>query len=97
MSSKSFIAFQGLPSNISSGRQDNILKMTNGGLRRSTDGSPRLTHVLLRLIEVTLRSCQMTSHWLQKATEDLLKPTGVISELASGVADAEKNLPTTFS
>ena len=35
---------QGLPTNISSGRQENILKMTNGGLRRPTDGCSRSTH-----------------------------------------------------
>ena len=78
--------------------------MTNGGLRRPTDGSPRSTYGLLRQMEAEksdvrsdLRTCQMTSHRLQKAAEDIPKPAGVISELAPGVADTKKILPTSFS
>ena len=63
----------------SSGRKELFLKLTPGGLRRPTDGSPRSTYDVLRLTEATIRPCQMTSHRLLKAAEGLVKPTGVIS------------------
>ena len=54
MSNKSFIAFQEFPTDISSCRKEHILELTNGRLRRPTDGFPKLTYNLLGLTEATL-------------------------------------------
>ena len=78
---------------MSSGRKG--LKLTESRHKRPTDGSCRSTYDRLRPAEDTLTPtspCEMTSHLLKKATEDLLEPTEVISVAANGVAgDVEKN------
>ena len=54
MSSKSLIALQELPTDISSCKKERILGLTNGRLRRPTDGLPNLTYDLLGLTETKL-------------------------------------------